>query len=241
MTPLRKTTIILISLFALLTVAFHQPIVTGEQFLDYRVDLKKQHIHFYWRDENNQPFKSIRSLKLWLEKRNKKLLFAANGGMFKPDHSPVGLFIEGGKTIIPPDTTSGEGNFYMKPNGVFYVTTDHRAHISTTENFSNKANINYATQSGPMLVINGDIHSSFKKGSTNLNIRNGVGLLADGRILFVMSKTAINFYDFAEHFKQAGCKNALYLDGFVSKTYLPSRNWVQEDGDFGVIIAETNK
>jgi len=28
----------------------------------------------------------------------------------------------------------------------------------------------------------------------------------------------------------------LYLDGFVSRTYLPSQNWEQLDGGFGVII-----
>jgi len=30
----------------------------------------------------------------------------------------------------------------------------------------------------------------------------------------------------------------LYLDGFVSRTYLPSQNWKQEGGSFGIIIAE---
>jgi uncharacterized protein YigE (DUF2233 family) len=55
-------------------------------------------------------------------------------------------------------------------------------------------------------------------------------------LVFAMSKKEINFYDFAKYFKDLGCKNALYLDGFVSRTYLPEKNWKQEDGDFGVII-----
>lgn len=33
-------------------------------------------------------------------------------------------------------------------------------------------------------------------------------------------------------------QNALYLDEFVSRTYLPSKNWVQEDGRYGIIIAQ---
>ena len=90
-----------------------------------------------------------------------------------------------------------------------------------------------------MLLIDGNIHSKFRKGSSNLNIRNGVGILPNGNILFAMSKEEINFYDLATFFKQKGCKNALYLDGFVSKVYLPSQNWQQTDGIFGVIIAET--
>ena len=94
----------------------------------------------------------------------------------------------------------------------------------------------WATQSGPMLVIDGAIHSAFKKGSINVNIRNGVGILPDNKIVFAISKEEINFYDFAEYFKNLGCKNALYLDGFVSRMYLPEKNLSATDGAFGVII-----
>jgi len=54
-----------------------------------------------------------------------------------------------------------------------------------------------------------------------------------------MSKDNINFYDFAKYFQDIGCKYALYLDGFVSRTYCPEKNWTQTDGDFGVIIGVT--
>ena len=89
-----------------------------------------------------------------------------------------------------------------------------------------------------MLLIDGHIHPKLTKGSSNLHIRNGVGVLPDGKLIFAMSKEKINFYDFATFFKNNGCQNALYLDGFVSRTYLPSKNWEQMDGNFGVIIAE---
>jgi uncharacterized protein YigE (DUF2233 family) len=56
-----------------------------------------------------------------------------------------------------------------------------------------------------------------------------------------MSKKAINFYDFAKHFQELGCRNALYLDGFVSRAYLPEQNWIQTTGDLGVIIGVTEK
>ncbi len=88
-----------------------------------------------------------------------------------------------------------------------------------------------------MLLIDGAVHPAFKKGSANLNIRNGVGVLPNGRVLFAVSKEAVNFYDFARFFLSMGCANALYLDGFVSRTYLPSQNWVQLDGNFGVMVA----
>jgi uncharacterized protein YigE (DUF2233 family) len=90
-----------------------------------------------------------------------------------------------------------------------------------------------------MLLIDGAIHPAFRKGSQNLNVRNGVGILPDGKALFAMSKTEINLYDFAEWFQRKGCKNALYLDGSVSRTYLPEKNWTQMDGIFGVMIGVT--
>lgn len=159
-----------------------------------------------------------------------------NGGMYRPDHSPQGLYIEKGAILKSIDTSSGKGNFYMKPNGIFYITKEKTAGISETSAFKFSSTIQYATQSGPMLVINGNIHTSFKQGSANLNIRNGVGILPNGKILFAMSKEEINFYDFALFFKEKGCREALYLDGFVSRMYLPEKNWIQTDGGFGVMI-----
>lgn len=193
---------------------------------------------FNWKD-NNQVIGSLENLKKVVEGQNKKLVFAMNGGMYKQDNSPQGLFIQNNKTITPLDTAKGSGNFYMKPNGVFYLTTDNTPVICTTQEFVNNGKVKYATQSGPMLVIDGKIHPSFKYGSANLNIRNGVGILPDNKLVFAMSKTEINFYDFANYFKNLGCRNALYLDGFVSRTYLPEKKWIQTDGNFGVIIAVT--
>jgi uncharacterized protein YigE (DUF2233 family) len=127
----------------------------------------------------------------------------------------------------------------MEPNGVFYLTDKNEAVVCQTSEFKLSDHIKYATQSGPMLVINGNIHPAFKQGSSNLNIRNGVGILPEGKLIFAMSKNVINFYDFAKYFKNLGCKNALYLDGFVSRTYLPEKNWIQLDGNFGVMIGVT--
>lgn len=210
-----------------------------DRFVSYIVDLKKQDLRFYWKDNNNEKIRSIQRLKMWLEKNDKKLVFAMNGGMYKADNSPQGLYIEKQLTLSPLDTTSSSGNFYMKPNGVFYITTDNIPAICTTTYFVANGKIKYATQSGPMLVVNGAIHAAFKEGSTNVNIRNGVGILPDNKVVFAMSKKEINFYDFANYFKSLGCTNALYLDGLVSRTYLPEKQCMQLDGNFGVIIGVT--
>jgi uncharacterized protein YigE (DUF2233 family) len=196
-------------------------------------------IKLYWKDGKGQIFKSIQNLKSFLQAKNQELKFAMNGGMYMKDNSPQGLYIENNETLIPLDTLSGTGNFYLKPNGVFYVTKNNKAGVCETGKFTNNGQVNFATQSGPMLLIDGEINPAFKKGSKNLNIRNGVGILPDNKVVFAISKEEVNFYDFAEFFKSKGCKNALYLDGFVSRTYLPDKSWEQLDGNFGVIIAVT--
>ncbi len=173
-------------------------------FLAYRVNPKELDVKLYWQDEHTQNFGSIQNLKQALAKNKKQLLFAMNGGMYKPGGPPQGLYIQNKITLSPLDTATANGNFYLKPNGVFYLTTDNTAAIRTTPNFKDNGKIKYATQSGPMLLIDGQIHPSFKEGSSNKNVRNGVGILPDGSILFVLSKQAINFYDFANYFKKQG-------------------------------------
>lgn len=241
----RKRKIILLSFLLSLAaglIAFttiKQPF--DDQIVVYTVDPKTQDIQLYWKNDKGENLKSIQNLKAYVESKNMTLVFAMNGGMFKKDLSPQGLFIQNKKTLTPLDTANGNGNFYLKPNGVFYITTDNTPFVCKSVDFKNKGNIKYATQSGPMLVIDGQIHSAFKQGSTNLNIRNGVGILPGNKVVFAISKKEINFYDFAKFFQDLGCKNALYLDGFVSRIYLPEKNQVQTDGNFGVIIGVAMK
>ncbi len=213
--------------------------INDPTILSYALDLETQTLGFYSTDDSGQYFENHGRLKQWLARENKKLLFAMNGGMYLPDLSPQGLYIENGiKKKDIDQKRKGYGNFYLSPNGVFYITDERQAFVVTTDNYLGKDNHRYATQSGPMLLINGAIHPEFNEGSTNLHIRNGVGVLPDGQVLFAMSKEKINFFDFARFFQEHGCQNALYLDGFVSRTYLPGQNWVQEDGRYGIIIAQ---
>ncbi len=210
---------------------------TDSRFLTYTVDTKAQSVYFFWKDGDGKQFYNFPAVKEAVEKEGHKLVFAVNGGMFKKDFSPQGLYIEEGLVKNPLDTiTKAFGNFYLQPNGVFYLLKDGTPIIRQTTEFAQDTAIAYATQSGPMLVIDEKIHPVFTKGSKNLNIRNGVGVLPNGKLLFVQSKEKVSFYDFASFFKERGCKNALYLDGFVSRTYLPEQDWIQMDGTFGVII-----
>lgn len=208
-----------------------------EKILSYSICPKNTLLKMYWKDSLGRNYSSLGKLKSSLENKSEKLIFAMNGGMYLKDASPQGLYIENGNIIKNLDTIKkAYGNFYLQPNGVFFLSKQGKAFVRQSSEFVLKDDIKYATQSGPMLLINGEIHPKFTKGSNNINIRNGVGILENGDVLFAMSKDKINLYDFANYFLSKGCKNALYLDGFVSKTYCPSKNWNDLGGNFGVII-----
>ena len=216
--------------------------INHSEILSYELQPQKTNLQFFSTDESGKPFKNHGKLRDWLKSKGLELTFGMNGGMYKKDLSPVGLYIEDGIEKMKIDSQeTGFGNFYLQPNGIFYLTDTNKPEIVTTKDFQNKGNIKYATQSGPMLLINGEIHPKFNENSKNINIRNGVGILPNGNLLFAMSKEHINFHHFANYFKSKKCNNALYLDGYVSKTYLPSQDWIQEDGILGIIIAETTK
>ena len=123
----------------------------------------------------------------------------------------------------------------MQLNLIFYIDANGKGQVCKSTDFKSDG-VQYATQSGPMLLIDGDFHPRFNKNSNNFHIHNGVGILPDGNILFVMSKSPVRFYDLASYFKERGCKNALYLDGFVSRTYYPQAEYYQRKGGFGVLI-----
>lgn len=214
----------------------HKKDLQDDRFVTFEVNPKTSTIQMFWRNEKGENFRNAATLQDYVKSEHKTLFFAMNGGMYRRDGSPQGLYIEKGAKKSEIDTLQGNGNFYLKPNGIFYITSDKKAIISDAQYFKMNSKIIYATQSGPMLVVDGKIHSAFKENSTNINIRNGVGILPNHHVVFAMSKKEINFYDFATYFKNIGCKNALYLDGFVSRTYLPEKNWKQTDGNFGVII-----
>ncbi|MGB3605950.1 MAG: phosphodiester glycosidase family protein [Psychroserpens sp.] len=214
--------------------------IEDSRFVIHVVDLETQTLKFYHQNDTGTNFGNFKNLRHSLLNKDEELVFAMNGGMYLKDGSPQGLFIENGLKIKELDTTNeAYGNFYLQPNGIFYLTKENTGVVCKTNEFKMNTNIVYATQSGPMLVIDGEIHPTFVKDSENLNIRNGIGVLPDGKLLFAMSKDSITLYDFADFFKSHACINALYLDGFVSRTYLPKKNWEQLDGNFGVIIGET--
>lgn len=190
-------------------------------------------------------------LKHQYDSLGKELLFAMNAGMFHKGGTPVGLlinnYIELSPIVLNADTNK-RGNFYaFPPNGVFLLDSSNIATVCTTPEYpigSNGKKVKLATQSGPMLVYDGLLNKAFRKGSSNLNIRNGVGVTDDGKVVFVISDVEVNFYDMATLYRDSlMCNNALYLDGSISKMYLPSigRNTLNDSGHLHPIITITSK
>lgn len=167
------------------------------------------------------PYGSFAALVTGLEPTGLTLDFAMNAGMFHEDLAPVGLYIENFQQKARLVTSDGPGNFGLLPNGVFCVG-DSFAVIESRSFKAAPPACRYATQSGPMLVIDGALHPGFARDSDSYNYRNGVGVAEDGRAIFVISNDAVNFHAFARYFRDiVSVKNALFLDGSVSRLYAP--------------------
>lgn len=239
---MKKIVLIAFALSAMLWADTPFELKEDKRITAHMVDLSKDELHFYLKDDNGTIFKRFENLNRYLAHKNKELLFAMNGGMYMENSMPLGLYVENGKVIRKTNRVKNAyGNFYMQPNGVFFITKKGNAYVKESRKFHFKSYVNYATQSGPMLLIDGKMHPKFRKGSINVHIRNGVGILPDGKILFAISNELINFYDFATFFKNNGCKNALYFDGFVSRMYLPPKYDDYSNSRFGVIIGEVGE
>ena len=158
-----------------------------------------------------------------LQAKGQKLGFALHAGMYAPDRSPLGLYIENGVESQAIVTAEGPGNFGMRPNGVFCAGPDG---FSVTESRAFAAApkpCRIATQSGPMLVIDGALHPRFLVDSDSVYIRNGVGVSADGQTAyFAISDSRVTFHQFARLFRDVlKTPDALYLDGSISRLYAP--------------------
>lgn len=192
---------------------------------DYRVvevDLDRDALALVWRDASGQPYASIEALSAKGEAEGRTLLFATNAGIYDRQFRPLGLTIADGVVLRPLNTTrGGGGNFGLQPNGVFYVDRRGDAGVVATSAWSARAiDARLATQSGPMLVIDGAINPGFVESSDSRKWRSGVCAKTPRRVSFVVSEQPVTFHAFARVFRdEIGCRDALYLDGTLSQIY----------------------
>jgi len=248
-----KTGVILLCLFAVLKCSMAQAADSGCRGEDFNnahytvcsFNLETDDVRVFWRDDGGAPFRTFSALADHLEAENLTLAFAMNGGMYQDDLSPVGLLIVGGTEHKAANTVDITGkpvpNFYKKPNGVFFVGDGIAGVLETGRFLKQRPKADFATQSGPMLVIDGKIHPAFIAGSPYVNWRNGVCASTPTEVHFAISDSVVNFDDFARFFRdRLGCQNALFLDGGSAPgIYAPEhgRNDLPAHGGYGPIIA----
>ena len=211
-------------------ISSHDVVFDNVHYRVVTLDTAKAGLDLHWRDPaTGKPFASIHALQQWGAAHGRQLLFAANAGIYDAQGEPLGLYVENGKALKPLNTAHGNpasGNFSLLPNGVFAIDAQGHASVRTTADFAAAhAQPRWATQSGPMLVIDGKINPNFDAGSDSTKWRSGVCAPRPDEAVFVVSTAPVNFHEFALLFRdKLRCRNALYLDGTLSQIYV--------DGDY---------
>ena len=194
--------------------------VEGASYTACRIDPAAEDVRLWLRDETGRILGTFDRVNDRLSAEGAALGIAMNAGMYHDDRRPVGLYIEDGEEMAPIVTREGPGNFGMLPNGILCLGEGTAAVIESRRFAADRPACRYATQSGPMLVIDGALHPRFIPGSDFTNLRNGAGVAPDGTLWLAISNEPVNFHDFARLFRdELGTPDALYLDGSVSRLY----------------------
>jgi uncharacterized protein YigE (DUF2233 family) len=201
----------------------------GNSYTVCTVDAAQENLRLFHKDASGAVIGSFGAIEALPEVGS--LSFAMNAGMYHDDRSPVGHYVEGGVETMRVIPNAGPGNFGLLPNGVLCITDKSAQVYETLAYVAQEPVCRDATQSGPMLVIDGALHPRFLPDSTSRFIRNGVGTTPDGlTAIFVISNSSVTFHEFGSFFKDyLELPNALYFDGKVSRLY--SR--AQGRSDFG--------
>ncbi len=201
-------------------------------------DTASADIRLFHSDATGQPYRQFDTLADDMQAQDKTLVFAMNGGMYHEDRRPVGFYRDQYGDRASVNTNDGPGNFHMRPNGVFWLAAGKAGVTESQAYLEQGIEPDFASQSGPMLVIDGQIHPQFNPDGTSRKRRNGVGISADGlRVHFVISDSAVSFHTFASLFRdRLGAPNALFLDGQVSRLYAPALTRNEAGVDMGPIV-----
>lgn len=218
----------------------------GAGYIVCSIDPEMSNLQLFWKDAEGKPYRTFSNLAEAVSDRGQELVFAINAGMYRTDFSPIGLHVEKGEELRPLDTTTLGGpprqvpNFYKKPNGVFFLDDISAAILPTDAFLDARPDVRFATQSGPMLVIDNELHPALIPGSADRTRRSGVGVCEEGLVRFAVSNGRVNFHEFARLFRDhLSCPSALFLDGGRGAgLYLPEmrRNDFSWHGGYGPIF-----
>jgi uncharacterized protein YigE (DUF2233 family) len=213
----------------------------GNSYTICEVAPARETLRLFRAADDGTPIGQFQRLEALVSRRGQRLAFAMNAGMYHEDRSPVGHYIEDGREEMRVIAAPGPGNFGLLPNGVLCITDTRARVIETRDYLAEKPDCRHATQSGPMLVIDGELHPRFLPDSTSRYIRNGVGTTADGRrAVFAISQDTVTFHEFGRLFRDAlRLPDALFLDGNVSRLYAPRLGRADIGRRMGPIVAVT--
>jgi len=185
------------------------------------------------------PLRSLPALEVDLGPAAARVAFAMNAGIYGEDGRPIGLYVEDGRTVrkLNRRTSTDGSNFYMKPNGVFWVDAAGRPRVDETGAYAARApKAVWATQSGPLLVGRGKLNPLFGRDGPSRYVRNGVGVKGEAA-LFVISDRPVSFGRMARFLRDGlGCPDALYFDGSVSSLWAPSLGRQDSRDDLGPMV-----
>lgn len=193
---------------------------------------------------DKQPFGSLAAFAASVDPAT--IAFAVNGGMYGDDLKPIGYYVENGERMTELNRGDGTGNFYMKPNGVFFGSGGKWQVLGSNTFFETVGDRpEFGTQSGPLLLVDGKLHPEIQDNGPSRAIRNGVGVDAKGRAHFVISGAPISFGQLARYFRDdVKVAQALYLDGAVSSLWDPAtgrQGGRMDGGRVGPIIVVTKR
>ena len=213
----------------------------GDPFTVCRAEMGRHRIRLALRGEGGKPYRRLSMLKSGMGEAAATVQFAMNAGMYDLRNAPIGLYVENGQQLKAINRRDGFGNFHLKPNGVFWVGPDSKAHVTASETYvAQQPKPVWATQSGPMLVVGGKLHHRFDHDGASRHIRNGVGVNAAGDALFVISDAPVSFGKLARLFRdELEVANALYFDGAVSSLWAPSLDRLDAGSDLGPLVIVT--
>lgn len=191
-----------------------------------RIKLDQELLQLFWKRADGTAYQNFHALRDDVKARGQELVLATNAGIYAEDRTPLGLHVEKSTELRALNLHKGsQSNFALKPNGVFFLDNN-GAGILTTERYAAETPTPIlATQSGPLLVIDGALHPKFKADSSSVHLRNGIGVISPKEVVIVISNWPVNFHTFASFFAEVlHCRNALYLDGSLSGLYAPAIN-----------------
>ena len=190
-------------------------------------------------DEGDAPYRSLSEYARSRPRSAPAVAFAMNAGMYEAEGGPVGYYVEAGERLQQLNRSPGPGNFHLLPNGVFFGDTHGDWHVLATKTFASEITErpDFGTQSGPMLVMDGELHPALDHDGTSRKIRNAVGVDRQGRAHFVISEAPLSFGKLARFFRDVlKTPNALFLDGSVSQLWDPARDRLDGGPPLGPLI-----